>query len=110
MITVREERLQSFCEGNPVNFNPNGILPMAQNIPPVILCAWPICVWRVETFVESFEKNGYAVFSGKGCFFPIDPLKCNKISTEEDFQMAEMILKYKMNRPLHSTLIPDKKF
>lgn len=92
VITVREERLQAFCEGKPVNFNPNAILPMTQNIPPVVLCAWSICVWRAKTFIESFEKNGYAVFSGKVGFFPMDPLKCIKISTEEDFQMVNAIL------------------
>jgi len=92
VITVREERLQAFCEQKPVNFNPNGILPMTQDIPPVVLCAWSICIWRAKTFVESFEKNGYAVFSGKVGFFPMDPLKCIKISTEEDFQMVNAIL------------------
>lgn len=92
VITVREERLQAFCEGKPVNFNPDGILPMTQNIPPVILCAWSVCIWRAETFIESFEKNGHAVFSGKVGFFRMDPFKCIKISTEEDFRLAEVLL------------------
>ncbi len=92
VITVREERLQAFCEGKPINFNPDGILPMTQNIPPVMLCAWSVCIWRAETFIESFEKNGHAVFSGKVGFFRMDPFKCIKISTEEDFRLAEAVL------------------
>jgi CMP-N-acetylneuraminic acid synthetase len=94
VITAREEHLQAFCENKPVNFNPNGILPMTQNIPPVVLCAWSICIWRTTTFVESFEKNGYAVFSGKVGFFPLHPLKCIKISSEEDFRMAEALMEF----------------
>ncbi len=94
VITAREEHLQAFYNGKPVNFNPYGILPMTQNILPVVLCAWSVCIWRAETFVESFEKNGYAVFTGKVGFSPMDPLKCIKISTEEDFRMAEAILEF----------------
>jgi len=92
VITVREERLQAFCEGKPVNFNPEGILPMTQNIPPILLCAWSVCLWRARTFVKSYEAKGYAVFSGKVGFFPMAPLKCIKISTEDDFRLAEAVM------------------
>jgi CMP-N-acetylneuraminic acid synthetase len=95
VITVRSEGLQAFCEGKPVNFKMDGLLPMTQNIPPVMLCAWSICLWRAETFVESFEANGYAVFSGKVGFYQMDYFKCLKISTEEDFAIAEALIKMK---------------
>jgi CMP-N-acetylneuraminic acid synthetase len=95
VISVKEERLQAFCEGKAINFNPNALLPMTQNIPPILICSWAVCVWRAETFIESFESKGYAVFSGKVGFYPLDPLTAIKISTEEDFQIAEVMLKAK---------------
>lgn len=92
VISVKEERLQAFCKGKAINFNPDAPLPMTQNIPPIQICSWAICVWRAETFIESFESKGYAVFSGKVGFYPLDPLTAIKISAEEDFKIAEICL------------------
>ena len=71
------------------------MLPRTQDIPPIQICAWSVCVWRSKTFIESFEKKGYAVFSGKIGFYPLNLLKSVKISTEEDFLLAEELLLYK---------------
>jgi CMP-N-acetylneuraminic acid synthetase len=97
VITVREERLQAFCDGKPINFNPNGLLPMTQKVSPIQLCCWSICIWRKEIFIKEFEENGHAVFSGKVGLYPLNPLRAIKISTEEDFQLAETILKTKFD-------------
>lgn len=95
VISVKEERLHSFCEEKAINFNPNALLPMTQDIPPIQICSWAVCVWRAETFIETFETKGYAVFSGKVGFYPLDPLTAIKISTEDDFKIAEVMLKIK---------------
>lgn len=92
LISVREERLHAFFRDEPLNFEPDGLLPMTQNIEPVRVCAWTVCVWRKETFLESFETKGHAVFSGRVDFFPIDPLKSLKISYEPEFLMAERLI------------------
>lgn len=97
VITVREERLQAFCDGKPINFNLNGLLPMTQKISPIQLCCWSICVWRKEIFIKEFKEKGYAVFSGKVGLYPLNLLRAIKISTEEDFQLAETILKTKLD-------------
>jgi len=95
VITIREEKLQAFCNNKPINFNPHSMLPRTQDIPPIQMCAWSICVWRTKTFIQSYEKKGYAVFSGKVGFYPLSLLKSVKISTEEDFLLAEALLRYK---------------
>lgn len=95
LITIREERLQSFCNNKPINFNPNSTLPKTQDIPPIQICTWSVCIWRAKTFIESYEKKGYAVFSGKVGFYPLSLLKSVKISTEEDFLLAEALLCYR---------------
>ena len=95
VITIREEKLQAFCNDKPINFDINRMLPRTQDISPIQICAWSVCVWRGKTFLDSFEKKGYAVFSGKIGFYPISFLKSIKISTEEDFLLAEKLLLYK---------------
>lgn len=100
VISVREEKLQGFCNNKPINFSINAMLPRTQDIPPVQLCAWSICIWKAEKFIESYETKGYAVFSGKVGLFPISPLKSVKISTEEDFILAEALMAYKNNYTL----------
>ncbi len=109
LIPVREERLhafcddnainfdpespvQSFCEAKPINFSPSGPLPMTQNIAAVKMCIWTVCIWRPSVFMKAFEEKGHAVFSGKVGLYPQDRLKAVKISTEEDFVLAELLL------------------
>lgn len=93
LISVKNERLQSFYQGKALNFNKDGLLPMTQNIDPVQVCVWTICIWRRESFIEAYERDGYAVFNGKYALWTIDPLKSIKISYEEDFLLAEQLLK-----------------
>ena len=95
VITIREEKLQAFCNDKPINFDINRMLSRTQDISPIQICAWSVCVWRAKTYIESFEKKGYAVFSGKIGFYPLSFLKSIKISTEEDFLLAERLLLYK---------------
>lgn len=95
VITVREERLQAFYNNKPINFNIDSMLPRTQDIFPIQICAWSICIWRAKTFIQSYEKKGFAVFSGKIGLYPLSLLKSVKISTEEDFKLAEALLCYK---------------
>ena len=73
LISVKNERLQSFYQGKALNFNKDGLLPMTQNIDPVQVCVWTICIWRRESFIEAYERDGYAVFNGKYALWTIDP-------------------------------------
>ena len=93
LISVREEYFQALYRNKPVNFSLGEMLPRTQDLSPIQLCCWNICVWRSSTFKDSFEKNGHAVFSGKVGFYTISKLKSIKISTEEDFLMVEVLLK-----------------
>ena len=92
LITVREEKFQAFYNGRSINFDINKPLPRTQDLTPVLICSWPVCIWRRETFMESFEKKGHAVFSGKLDFYPMSSIKSLKISYESDFLFAEKIL------------------
>jgi CMP-N-acetylneuraminic acid synthetase len=98
VIAIREEKLQAFCNNEPINFNPHSLLVKTQDIPPIQICTWSVCVWRAETFIKSYDTTGYAVFSGKVGFYPLSMLKSVKISTEEDFILAEALLKHRKKK------------
>lgn len=98
VISSREERLQAFCDNKPINFNINGMLPKTQDILPVNICVWTICVWKASAFLKAYEEKGYAVFNGKVGFFPMDPLRSVKVSYEEDFLVAEALLKLREDK------------
>ena len=91
VITIREEKLQAFCNNEPINFNPHALLIKTQDISPIQICAWSVCVWRTETFITTYD-------SGNVGFYPLSLLKSVKISTEEDFILAEALLKYGKNK------------
>ena len=93
MISIKEEYLQSFINNTPINFNPTNKLPKTQDIDPIQVCSWAICIWNKKVFIEHYEKYGHAVFSGKYGFYILDKIKSLKISDPIDFKMAELLLK-----------------
>ena len=92
LVTVREEQLHAFVRDSPVNFDVSRKIPMTQDLPPVQIVTWNFCFWKRRVFLESYERSGYGVFSGRVGLFPLDKLTAVKISDESDFQLAEAIL------------------
>ena len=95
LISVKEERLQAFYLNKPINININEKLAMTQNINPIQICSWAVTIWRKNSFVKNFEEKGHAVFNGKLGLYPINPVRALKVSYEEDFLLAEYMLKSK---------------
>lgn len=98
LISVSETKLQCFYEGEPVNIDVNSKLTPTQDNKPVEICNWAVTIWDAEKYRQRFQKSGYAVFGEKRKFYPISPLKAIKISTEEDFQIAELLIKAKRKK------------
>lgn len=92
LLTVREEQLHAFVGGRPINVDPTRKIPMTQDLEPIQLVTWNFCFWRRETFVESFERHGFGVFSGRIGFHALDKRTAVKISDESDFRIAEALL------------------
>lgn len=91
VVTTRSEQLHAFYDGVPINFSLNADLPRTQDMTPVQICSWALCVWDAKKFLMSYDTKGYASFVGKIGFYPLPYLKSIKISTEEDFSLAESI-------------------
>ncbi|MFO0685379.1 MAG: hypothetical protein U0234_25195 [Sandaracinus sp.] len=92
LLTVREEQLHAFVGGRPINIDPARKIPMTQDLEPIQLVTWNFCFWRRQTFLESYERHGFGVFSGKIGLYALDKRKAVKISEEADFRIAEALL------------------
>ena len=92
LITVKKEQLHCFYQGKSLNFNVQELLPATQDIDPVQVCTWTICIWKKDTFMKAYEEKGYAAFNGNLGLWAINPIKAVKVSYEEDFLMAEQLL------------------
>jgi CMP-N,N'-diacetyllegionaminic acid synthase len=110
LVAVKEERLHAFLDsqainfdpgvqirttcdpGIPINFDPGEKLPATQNIAPIRICAWTVCIWRRVTFMSDFIEKGAGVFSGKVGLYVVSKIQSIKISTEEDFEFAEILM------------------
>jgi CMP-N,N'-diacetyllegionaminic acid synthase len=93
LITVKEEQLQSFYRNDPINFNKDRKLDKTQNLNPIQIVTWNFCFWKTKIFRENYQTSGNAVFAGNLGLFKIDKIKGIKISNEDDFRMAEMLLR-----------------
>jgi len=92
LITVKNEQLHAFYQHKALNFDTDELLPATQDIDPVQVCTWTICLWKKEPFMKAYEEKGYAAFNGKLGLWTINPIKAVKVSYEEDFLMAEQLL------------------
>lgn len=93
LITVKEERVHGLVNGAPVNFDPNALFARTQDLPPVQLCVYSVMMWRTQTFKQAFERQGYALLSGKVGYCPVSKRSAMIIKTPEDLQLAEAVLR-----------------
>jgi CMP-N-acetylneuraminic acid synthetase len=95
LITCEETQMQTFCENNAVNIDADEQLQPTQHNPVVQILNWAVTVWDAKAFVENFEKYGSAYIGKKRELLAIDPIKAVKISKEEDFALAEALIRSK---------------
>ncbi len=92
LITSSKTKMQTFCDGDPVNIRLDEPLQPTQNNPEVHTLNWAITIWDAEKFKERYEATGYASLGRKRVLFAIDPLKAIKVSYEEDFSVVKRLL------------------
>ncbi len=93
LITTTATQLQCFHRDKPVNINLDEPLARTQDNDEVHVCNWAITIWDAEKFRDRYNRRGFAAFGDNREFFPISPLKAIKISTEEDFRVAESLIR-----------------
>ena len=93
LITVKNEQVHCIYQGEPVNFSLEGLFAKTQDLVPVQSFVYSVMMWRTSTFLREYEKNGYALMSGKLGYFRVSTKSSFIIKTDEDLMVAESILK-----------------
>ena len=93
LFTVKTEQIQCVYDNQPVNFEEQEKFAQTQDLKPVCLFVPLIMMWRTSTFIKTFKEGGHAFFSGKIGYFPVSRLSSVIIKYEDDFRIAEMLLK-----------------
>lgn len=95
LITVKNEQVHCIFEGRPVNFNTNEVFAQTQDLVPVQPFVYSIMMWRSKTFIDTFKKQGYALFCGKIGYFPVSKETAVIIKTKEDIMLADYVMRTK---------------
>jgi len=93
LISSCSTRMQTFCDGEPVNIDIKDALAPSQDNPLITTLNWAITIWDAKSFTNRMDKDGYAVWGNKIAFYDIDEIKSIKVSEEKDFIIAEKLLK-----------------
>lgn len=93
LITCTTTQLQAFCNGNPVNIRLGEPLAPSQDNEVLSICNWAVTIWDTKVFKENYQAYGGGYLGTNRLLFPIDPLHSVKVSYEEDFRLANALLK-----------------
>ena len=94
LISCSSTYMQTFCEGSPVNINTNEELAPSQNNKIIETLNWAITIWDCKSFRNRIKNFGFAVLGENRLLYKLDLIKSIKVSYEEDFILAEKILKH----------------
>lgn len=93
LISCSSSTMQTFCEELPVNINQHEKLAPSQNNKKVNTLNWAITIWDCKEFIYRYNNLGYSVLGENRLFYELDYVKSIKVSDEQDFILAEKILK-----------------
>ncbi|QVL50109.1 MAG: hypothetical protein KFB96_06495 [Thiocapsa sp.] len=93
LITVQSTQMQVFFEAEPVNITLGGHLAPTQQNRHVDILNWAVTIWDAKAYQNRYQTGGDAYIGRQRLLFSIEPLHAIKISTEEDFRLAEAVLK-----------------
>ena len=93
LISCDKTQMQTFCREEAVNIDTDMPLARTQDNPEVKTLNWAITIWDAASFMRNYEKNKSGYLGVNRLLMPIDASHSIKISYEEDFKMAELLLK-----------------
>jgi CMP-N-acetylneuraminic acid synthetase len=86
-------RTHCFVDGAPVNFSTAGQHPRSQDLSPVQALNFAVTIWDAHAFRKQYEDVGHGVYTGKLGFFEFTGLSTVDIDWEEDFVLADTIMR-----------------
>lgn len=101
VLSTISEQAETFYQYRPLNFSLDEKVN-SQLLPPVEKVVWALTAWRRECFLKLQSEGLNPIFGGKLTTFPIPKDEACDLDTEEDWRIAEGIL-----RSRHMNLTPQ---
>jgi CMP-N-acetylneuraminic acid synthetase len=91
------EKIQTHCfyKNNAINFEKKGQHPRSQDLEPIMALNFAVSIWDTHEFKKNYDNHKYGVYTGKLGLFPINDNEAIDIDYEEDFALAEYVMKSK---------------
>ena len=109
LITCQQTQMQTFCDGQSVNISLAGGLAPSQQNRVVKILNWAVTIWDSQIFLKNHRTENIGYIGKNRFLMPIPAFKGLKISHEEDFQMAEILLKMR-TQSLHQDGPPPPQY
>jgi len=94
---VKEEKIEAIFQGKALNFDLFKEMPRSQDLEPILLHAGGLMGWKKDRFIKNMKRYNCATY---GCdskigFFKLGGFSKIDIDNEEDFALAELVMKFK---------------
>ncbi len=93
LITVKNEQVHCVYQENPVNFAIEEMFAQTQDLKPVQPFVYSIMMWKNKTFIETFRRQGHALFCGKIGYYPVSKKAALVVKTKEDLMLADYMIR-----------------
>jgi len=95
LITVVESQVHCDFQKYPVNYNIDEVFSQTQDLESVYPFAYSLMMWKRDSFLKNFQKNGHALMGGDFGTYPVSKLSGMIIKYEEDLLLADAIMRHK---------------
>jgi len=95
LITVKREYVHCVKDNIPINFNIKEQFSQTQNLKPVDAFVYSVMMWRRETFMQFYEKQGFAMLCGRVGYYPVSKQTALIIKNIDDLMLADYALRTK---------------
>ena len=93
LVTVDNKQVHCVYGGKPLNFQVEEPFAKTQDLEPVQPFVYSVMIWRTQSFMEAYERQGHALLSGKLGYYPVSKETSVIIKTDVDLMIAESVLK-----------------
>lgn len=106
ILSVKPEKEETFFQGKPLNFSLNEKVN-SQLLEPTEVIVWALTAWKRTSFMKLHEAGINPVYGGKIGRFIVPKDEACDLDTEEDWKIAEGILKSRTTSEMTVTKYMD---
>ena len=93
LITVEEKQVHCSFRGEPLNYLTDEPFAQTQDLQPINPFVYSMMMWRRQSFLESYKKNGHGLFCGKFSVYSVNKISGFIIKTATDLMMADYMMR-----------------